>query len=56
MLLTVAFRIVLRMRHPDIPRSVLQGLQISLRDPAGLVCAALILALVAVAIRIASVW
>lgn len=46
----------MRMRHPDIPHSVLQGLQISLRDPAGLVCAALILALVAVAIRIASVW
>jgi hypothetical protein len=44
------------MRHPDIPRFVLQGLQISLRDPAGLVCAALTLALVAVAIRIASVW
>ncbi|WP_283804903.1 hypothetical protein [Tardiphaga robiniae] len=44
------------MRHPDIPHSVLQGVQLTLRDPAGLVCAALILALIAVAIRIASVW
>jgi hypothetical protein len=44
------------MRQPDTPRSGPQGLQISLRDPAGLVCAALILALVTVAIRIASVW
>jgi hypothetical protein len=44
------------MRHPDIPRSVLQGGQLTLRDPAGLICTALILALIAVAIRIASVW
>jgi len=44
------------MRHPGTPRSVLEGLQLSLRDPAGLVCAALVLALVVVAIRIASVW
>jgi hypothetical protein len=44
------------MRQPDTPRSAPQGLQISLRDPAGVVCAALILALVTVAIRIASVW
>ncbi|MGM4901644.1 hypothetical protein AB8B21_24660 [Tardiphaga sp. 866_E4_N2_1] len=44
------------MRHPDIPHSVLQGVQRTLRDPASLVCAALILALIAVAIRIASVW
>jgi hypothetical protein len=44
------------MRHLDIPRSVLQGVQLTLRDPIGLVCAALILALIAVAIRIASVW
>jgi hypothetical protein len=44
------------MRYPGTPRSVLEGLQLSLRDPAGLVCAALTLALVTVAIRIATVW
>ncbi len=47
MLLTGRRQSIMRMRHPDIPRSVLEGLQLSLRDPAGLVCAALILALVA---------
>ena len=44
------------MKHSAAQRSVRHTLAISLRDPAGLVCAALLLALLAVIERIAAVW
>jgi hypothetical protein len=44
------------MRHNATQRTLLESLEISLREPAGLVCAALLLALVAVIAQIAAVW
>jgi hypothetical protein len=44
------------MRHNAAQRSLLQALEASLREPAGLVCAALVLALVTVIARIAAAW
>lgn len=44
------------MRHNVTQRSITETLEISLREPAGLVCAALVLALVTVIVRIAAVW
>jgi hypothetical protein len=44
------------MRHNAAQRSFRETLEISLREPAGLVCAALVLALVTVIARIAAVW
>ncbi len=44
------------MRHHAKQRSLVETLEISLREPAGLVCAALVLALATVIIRIAAVW
>lgn len=44
------------MRHNATQRPLLTALEISLREPAGLVCIALILALTAVIARIAAVW
>ena len=44
------------MRHNAAERSLLETIEISLREPAGLVCAALVLALVTVIARIAAVW
>lgn len=44
------------MRHNATQRPLTEALETSLREPAGLVCAALILALVAVIVRIAAVW
>jgi hypothetical protein len=35
---------------------MLQDVQVSLREPAGLVCAALLLAMMTVAARIAAIW
>jgi len=39
-----------------IQRSLLEAIETSLREPAGLVCAALLLALVTAITRIAAVW
>jgi hypothetical protein len=44
------------MRHNATQRPLLAALEVSLREPAGLVCAALALALVAVIVRIAAIW
>lgn len=44
------------MRHNATQRSLRETLDISLREPAGLVCAALVLALVTVILQIAAVW
>ncbi len=44
------------MRQPTNARTALQALALPLRDPSGLVCAALLLALFAVVVQIASVW
>ena len=44
------------MRHDETQRSPLQALETSLREPAGLICAALVLALIAVIVQIAAVW
>lgn len=44
------------MPQPVAPRSLFDELHLSLREPAGLVCAALLLALVTVIARIAAVW
>ena len=44
------------MRHNATQRALLQALDISLREPAGLVCAALVLALIAVVVQIAAIW
>ena len=44
------------MRQNATQRSLLEAIETSLREPAGLVCAALLLALVTVITRIAAVW
>ncbi len=44
------------MRHNATQRPLLDMLETSLREPARLVCAALVLALVAVIAQIAAVW
>lgn len=44
------------MRHNATQRPLLAALEISLREPAGLVCIALVLALLVVISRIAAVW
>ncbi|WP_256438172.1 hypothetical protein [Tardiphaga alba] len=44
------------MRQPNAQRSFTDELRISLREPAGIVCAALSLALITVIARIATVW
>jgi hypothetical protein len=44
------------MRHNATQRPLRDALEMSLREPAGLVCAALVLALMAVIVRIAAVW
>jgi hypothetical protein len=44
------------MRHNATQRPLLDAIEMSLREPAGLVCAALMLALVTVIVRIAAVW
>lgn len=44
------------MRHNAPQRFLLEALEISLREPAGIVCAALVLALVTVIAQIATVW
>jgi hypothetical protein len=44
------------MRHNATQRPLLAALEMSLREPAGLVCIALVLALLVVISRIAAVW
>jgi hypothetical protein len=44
------------MRHNATQRPLLAALELSLREPAGIVCIALVLALAAVIVRIAAVW
>ncbi len=44
------------MRHNATQRPLLDAIEMSLREPAGLVCIALVLALAAVIARIAAVW
>lgn len=46
----------LPMRHIATRRSLRDTLGLSLREPAGLVCFSLMLAMVAVVMRIAAVW
>jgi hypothetical protein len=44
------------MKHNATQRPLRDVIEMSLREPAGLVCAALVLALMAVIVRIAAVW
>lgn len=52
----LARKVAVRMRQQIPQRSLLQDLQIATQEPAGLVCIALIVALVTVAVRIAAIW
>jgi hypothetical protein len=49
-------KVAVRMRQPVTGRPFLEEMQMVLREPTGLVCAALVIALLALAVRIASVW
>lgn len=44
------------MRQPAARRPLIDEVQIALREPAGLVCVALLIALALLAARIAAVW
>lgn len=44
------------MRHPTARRPLIDELQIALREPAGLVCVALVVAVALIVVRIAAIW
>jgi hypothetical protein len=44
------------MRHPAARRPLVDELQIALREPAGLVCVALVVAVALLVVRIAAIW
>lgn len=44
------------MRHNATQRPLLAAIELSLREPAGLVCAALLLALITIAVQIVAIW
>jgi hypothetical protein len=48
--------VAVRIRHPSSRHPYLEALQLALREPAGIVCIALVVAWIALAARIAIVW